>query len=239
MYLYPFILLVFAVIVAIIATKSQMLRNEVFSVDNYLQLASANNITKPKPSYSLARTQLAFWTVIIVSSYIYSLMFNSSSTSIVVPLLPAFNLTLLGIAAGTTMVAKVIDNSQQDNTGATIPQQDWPSKGFFTDIISDANGVSIHRLQNVLWTIIVGGIYVAFVYVNYKLPDSTTISTNLLALMGISASTYLGLKTTENNAASAPAAVVVQPLAPVIVVPQAQPNAPAPAPADAANPAQA
>jgi hypothetical protein len=118
------------------------------------------------------------------------------------------NLILLGIAGGTTAVAKVIDSSQQNNQGPSIPQQDYPSKGFFMDLISDEKGVSIHRLQNVLWTIIVGVIYISSVYDRKILPDQTIINNQLLGLMGISAGTYLGLKTSENkNAPVSPANV--------------------------------
>ena len=202
MYLYLIILLILTILVVILASKSQMLRNQVFNQSNYANIAAANNIEKPKPAFSLSRTQLAFWTVIISSTFIYVVINLSSGTSIVIPELPSVNLVLLGIAAGTTIVAKVIDNSQKDNAGDTISQQDWPSKGFLTDIISDENGISIHRLQNVIWTAIVGIIYIYYVIINSKIPDGTIITNDLLGLMGISAGTYLGLKTTENSGIS-------------------------------------
>ncbi|WP_158995794.1 hypothetical protein [Mucilaginibacter sp. L196] len=184
-----------------------MLRNQVFNQNNYANIAAANNIGNPKPAFSLSRTQLAFWTVIISSTFIYVVINFSSGTSIVIPNLPPVNLVLLGIAAGTSIVAKVIDNSQKDNAGNSISQQDLPSKGFLTDIISDENGISIHRLQNVIWTAIVGVIYIYYVIINSKIPDGTIINNDLLGLMGISAGTYLGLKTTENSGGSGSAII--------------------------------
>jgi hypothetical protein len=184
-----------------------MLRTEIFNITNFQQLTLTKGIRHPRPAFSLGRTQLAFWTVIIISSFIYTVYVHSTS-GISVPPIDPVNLILLGIAAGTTAVAKVIDSSQQNNQGASIPQQDYPSKGFFMDLISDEKGVSIHRLQNVLWTIIVGFIYISSVYDKKMLPDQSVINNQLLGLMGISASAYLGLKTSENkNAPVSPANV--------------------------------
>jgi len=83
------------------------------------------------------------------------------------------NLGLLGIAIGTTTVAKVIDTSQSNQPAAatTGAQQNQPSRGFFIDILSDETGVSMHRLQNVLWTAVIGYIYISRVYANCVLPD--------------------------------------------------------------------
>ena len=218
MYLYLIILLTQTIVVVVIATKSQMLRNQVFNQNNYAIIAAANNSKNPKPAFSLSRTQLAFWTVIISSTFIYVVINFSSGTSIVIPDLPPVNLVLLGIAAGTSVVAKVIDNTQKDSAGNSISQQDLPSKGFLTDIISDENGISIHRLQNVIWTAIVGVIYIYYVIINSKIPDGAIINNDLLGLMGISAGTYLGLKTTENSGGSGSA--IIHPAATTIIIPQ-------------------
>jgi hypothetical protein len=184
-----------------------MLRNGIFNIANFQQLAISNGIKNPRPAFSLARTQLAFWTVIIVSSFIYVVIVQSTG-GIAVPHIDPVNLVLLGIAGGTTAVAKVIDNSQQDDQGNGIPQQDYPSNGFFTDIISDEKGVSIHRLQNVIWTLVVGVIYIVAVFDNNKaLPGQAIITPELLGLMGISAGAYLSLKTMENNNAPATSGV--------------------------------
>jgi hypothetical protein len=224
MYLYLIILLIVTIIVAVLANKSQMLRNQVINQDNYGNIAVSNNIKNPKPAFSLGRAQLAFWTVIISSAFIYVVINSSSGTSILIPPIPPVNLVLLGIAAGTTVVAKIIDNSQKDNADNTISQQDLPSKGFLTDIISDENGISIHRLQNVIWIAIVGVIYIYYVMVNSKIPDGTIINNDLLGLMGISAGTYLGLKTTENNGPSNnTGSAIIQPVSTVVIASQSVP----------------
>jgi len=197
--MYLSILVILGGLVIWISKESSMLRNELFNERNFCKLAASLKLKKPRPSFSLGRSQLAFWTVIIVSSFIYLFLKCSSFHHFDVPVLNATNLSLLGIAVGTTLVSKTIDNSQKDTQGEAIPQQDFPSKGFFIDIISDERGVSIHRLQNVIWTVVVGAIYIGFVAGHEQLPDDKVINTQLLSLMGISTGAYLGLKLNENK----------------------------------------
>lgn len=68
------------------------------------------------------------------------------------------------------------------------------SESFFKDIVSDANGVSFHRFQMVAWTIVLALVFVNEVYLKLAMPN---FDATLLGLMGLSAGTYLGLKTTE------------------------------------------
>jgi hypothetical protein len=62
------------------------------------------------------------------------------------------------------------------------------------DILSDANGVSFHRFQVAAWTLVLGIIFVIQVYKVLAMPN---FDGSLLALLGISAGTYLGLKIPE------------------------------------------
>ena len=180
-----------------------MLRNTVFDLSTIARLAKKHG-RKKRPAFSLAKTQLAFWSVVIIGSYFYVAFFTPGLNGIRFNIeIGAVNLTLLGIAAGTTVVGKAIDSNQQSNTN-TDPndkQQNHPGTGFFfVDIISDETGVSIHRLQNVIWTLVVGVVYIAFVSSNCVLPDDKVITNTLLGLMGISSAAYLGVKTKENTA---------------------------------------
>ncbi len=67
---------------------------------------------------------------------------------------------------------------------------------FLTDVLSDENGVSFHRLQIFVWTIVLGIVFVAKVAVTLTMPD---FDNQLLALMGISGGTYLGFKLPEKQ----------------------------------------
>lgn len=207
---YFIILAVLTIIVVWISLKSDMLRNAVFDPTVINSMAAQTG--KPvRPAFSLARTQLAFWSVIVIGSYIYVAFFTPGADGVKFAVeLSGVNLILLGISVGTTVVSKAIDSNQQTNSSpagtAAVPtpsadvQQNQPASGFFfIDIISDETGVSIHRLQNVIWTIIVGVIYISYVSLKCALPDKAVITDTLLGLMGISSAAYLGVKTKENT----------------------------------------
>ncbi len=70
------------------------------------------------------------------------------------------------------------------------------SKGFWRDICDDGNGISFHRLQVVLWTMVLGAIFVRSVAQTMSMPE---FSETLLTLMGISNGTYLGFKIPEKQ----------------------------------------
>ena len=68
------------------------------------------------------------------------------------------------------------------------------TQGFRLDILSDADGISFHRLQIAVWTVVLGIIFYASVYNVLSMP---TLSDALLGLMGISGGTYIGFKIPE------------------------------------------
>lgn len=71
------------------------------------------------------------------------------------------------------------------------------SVGWLTDILTDDNGaVALHRLQVILWTFVLGVVFVASVFHVLSMPE---FNTTLLALMGISSGTYLGFKFPANS----------------------------------------
>ena len=75
------------------------------------------------------------------------------------------------------------------------------SSGFLLDILSDADGVSVHRFQLFAWTIILGVVFVSGVLHEVAMP---VFSATLLGLMGLSAGTYLGLKIPESTVPKQP-----------------------------------
>jgi hypothetical protein len=68
-------------------------------------------------------------------------------------------------------------------------------------MLSDEQGISLHRLQLFVWTLVLGVIFVADVYNRLSMPQ---FSSTLLGLMGISSGTYLGFKAPENRGAPPP-----------------------------------
>jgi hypothetical protein len=151
-------------------------------------------VDKVDHPYSLSRVQLAVWTVVISCSYVFLALYKHQVIG-----LNATALELMGISIGTAGLANVIDQSQSNTATTPAPQprhQNRPSEGFMKDILSDQDGVSIHRFQQVVWTAIAVVMYLYGVHSQDTLP---TLSNTLIALAGISSAAYLGLKINENN----------------------------------------
>lgn len=139
-----------------------------------------------KSQFSLAQTQLGFWTIIIAMSAIYIWTITGC-----LPQLTNETLVLMGISVATIAGGKMVTYSQRLNI-----QTAGPSKGFIIDILSDNENTNIHRFQMVLWTFILGVYFLIKVVSELKFP---MIDTNYLLLTGISSGTYLLLKTSENS----------------------------------------
>jgi len=195
-------------------------------------------------TYSLGRTQMAFWFFVIATSYFLIWMITSNPES-----LTPESLALLGISTATALGAAFVGSSRsnvaqtkqkdlelerdtlkkrleqlveekktsppekltelnkeeaeksarlaQIEKELVVPEaQREPkgSEGFLNDILSDDEGISLHRFQMAVWTIVLGVIFVASVYNNLAMPK---FSGTLLALMGISGGTYIGFKFPE------------------------------------------
>lgn len=67
-----------------------------------------------------------------------------------------------------------------------------PSRGFWRDLVADdRGGVTLDRVQILVWTIVLGLMFVSSVVLELTMPE---FSGTLLALMGISSGTYIGFK---------------------------------------------
>jgi len=153
--------------------------------------------------YSIARFQFLFWLLIIFWGVVH---IWSVTDTLVTP--TSTVLILIGISGGTMYIGRLIDVSspaQPANTPA--PPAPGPgelvkafydkgqfSKSFIQDILSDGYGVSLHRLQLFIFTVFLGFYFIWFVIYGLELPE---FSNTFLGLMGISSTTYAGLKTIE------------------------------------------
>jgi len=71
------------------------------------------------------------------------------------------------------------------------------SKNFLNDILTDGDdGLSFHRFQMFVWTLVLAVIFIYGVWYRLAMPD---FSATLLALLGISSGTYLGFKIPEKQ----------------------------------------
>jgi len=145
--------------------------------------------------YSWARVQLAWWSVIILSSVI-AIMWEKGNA----PDLQTSTIILLGISGATICTARVID--AQAETKQVIGNEKPGGSNLLLDILSDGTGPSIHRFQTLVFNIAFGCWYIQQVHANFSknINDIIPIITdNNLILLGLSSATYAALKTTEKK----------------------------------------
>ncbi len=162
----------------------------------FIILAATSNLIRiadDNSPFSLALTQLAFWSIVIASSFIYIWIVTDA-----LPPITGSTLVLLSVSALTTAGAKLVDIRAGSNN------QLARSISFLEDILQDEIGYSVHRAQMFMWTVIMVIIFVTNVIRFQQIPQ---LDESLLALMGISSGTYVGLKTMENKK-DAPAATL-------------------------------
>lgn len=146
---------------------------------------------KHKP-YSLARFQMAFWFVLIVTSFLFIWLVTNAADTIT-----ATALALIGIGAGTFLGAMAIDSGKTELAKLTAAAQPKESQGFLNDILTDeSNGISFHRFQMFVWTLVLGVLFLYSVWNRLSMPE---FSAMLLGLLGISDGTYLGFKIPEKQ----------------------------------------
>ena len=139
----------------------------IFCDKKYNMLRDVSTAT-PRP-YSWSRVQLAWWIVIILASFITVICCYPGHP------IPTFNssiLILLGITTGTTAAARLIDVADKQNPNLQNTLQDGKQEGFFLDILSDCNGVSMHRLQTVIFNFVFGLWFIAYILEHYNAPWS-------------------------------------------------------------------
>jgi hypothetical protein len=170
------LLVAVAIALVIYARRSDMLRDG----------PPVDGVRQP---YSLARAQMAWWFFLLVVGYVFIWLVTGEADSIAPSLLG-----LVGISAATALAAVAI----------TSPSSRGPrtSEGFMRDLISADRGVvALDRLQVVVWTLVLGGIFLTSVLWDLTMPE---FSATMLALMGISSGTYIGFKLPLKNEERAP-----------------------------------
>jgi len=147
--------------------------------------------------FSLSLFQMAFWFFLVIAGYVFVWLITDELNTIT-----ASVLALIGIGAATAMGAALIDTSK------AAPESSDVSQGFLKDVLSDRQGISLHRFQMFVWTLVLGIIFIVSVYRSLEMPE---FSATLLGLMGISSGTYLGFKVPEKTPSDAPAGTTQNP----------------------------
>jgi hypothetical protein len=180
----------------------------------------ANNAPLRRP-FSLAQSQMAWWFALVIAAFIFLYLLTGDFNT-----LTAQALTLVGIGTGTALGAVMVEKTKTDpvqqefsgvlariaqlEAAGTAPAVLNPvyakrneladklaSKNFLIDTLTDVDGVSLHRFQILAWTLVIGIVFCIEVYRNLALP---TFDETVLAILGISAGTYLGFKIPEQPA---------------------------------------
>lgn len=184
----------------VLARYSNILRDEVNDCEEFdanaklIQQAQRSKLVDKRNPFSLTKVQFGVWTVIISSSYIYLSLCKGDCAE---GPINKTALVLMGIFAGTAVASTIQDKKEIDENRPR--HQNSPSRGFFIDMLSDDTGISLHRFQNLVWTMIAMTVYlfkVTKITTGCALPE---LSDTLLALTGISSATYLVLRSKEND----------------------------------------
>jgi hypothetical protein len=149
------------------------------------------DIAPTERAYSLSRTQIAVWTLLVVYAYLFIWFITGEYNTEI----PRTILAILGISAGTYATAAGIDKGKEQGAGGqgtTVAK----TEGIFPDLLSTDAGASLHRVQFGLWSIVFMIVFIVTVYDTLAMPQ---FGASLLGLMGISSATYAGMKLPEKK----------------------------------------
>ena len=195
---------------------------------------------KGKRAFSLSQSQMMWWFWIVIASSVYmALRYSEIGGGLNQQALILLTIGA-GTAAGSAIIDQSRPNKggavaqYNDAMKALLDPASPPatqaiadalyakllaanealkSDGFLADVVSDANGVSIHRFQALAWNAVLGITYL----VNVFFPDTgqqvaatpwfftlPVLTSYQLGLLGISNGAYLGLKIPEAVPGAAP-----------------------------------
>jgi hypothetical protein len=139
-------------------------------------------------TYSLARLQMAWWFGIVLSCYVFLWVILGD-----LPILSNSALWLMGMSGAAGAVAAGVDQQKQNTVQV--------SQGWISDLLTNANGVALHRFQMLAWTVVLGVIFIQQCLANLGMPE---FDASTLALVGVSTGAYLGCKIPENQQDASP-----------------------------------
>lgn len=163
-------------------------------------LRDSSELANNKP-YSFARVQMWWWTIIVLGSFlgVYAVTGNYWTIN-------ATCLVLLGISSVTTAGGRMIDNSNINHANVTRHQDRDPSQGLIKDILSDENGLSIHRFQAMIFNLAYGLSFLVEVFSKIHAKDGAfpVYTDAVLGLLGLSSGTYVYMKMQESQTTTPP-----------------------------------
>lgn len=130
-------------------------------------------------AYSLSKILIGFWFFVILFSILFLLASTSSMPHITISAI-----ILLVISVITSLITKAIIFFKFDKTNTETTS----ANNILKDIISDARGISLYRLQLVLFIVLTGSYFIITVVSEMVFP---AFGTYFLILYGISHGIYL------------------------------------------------
>jgi hypothetical protein len=103
-----------------------------------------------------------------------------------------------------------MEDAAQEIARAEAVLNGSPTRGILVDLVSDGQGVSLHRFQMAVWTVILIGIYLTQVVTTWAMPE---FNGELLALMGFSGGAFVGFKMVERQPVQSSAGTGAEPSA--------------------------
>jgi len=151
------------------------------------------NIAPRERAYSLSRSQIAVWTLLVVYAYLFIWLITGEYNTEI----PRTILAILGISTGTYATAAAIDKEKEKEPaaggkGTTVAK----TEGVARDLVTGAAGADLHRVQFGLWSIVLMIVFIVTVYDTLAMPQ---FDNSLLGLMGISSAAYAGMKIPEKK----------------------------------------
>jgi hypothetical protein len=137
----------------------------------------------PVGTFSLGRTQMALWLVLTIAGFIFIWLTLGQFLNVITGSV----LVLLGINGATGLAAIQLNNPAQATS---------TTRSFFADILNDGDGPKLQRIQVLAWTVILAIIFIWNAVANFVF---VAFDTNLLLLMGIANTMYLGFKPMEKS----------------------------------------
>jgi hypothetical protein len=141
----------------------------------------------PAGTFSLGRSQVALWLGLSISGYIFLWLTFGFYLNVITAAIPI----LLGINGVTGITAYALDQQTDPTRPPPAPAE---SRSFLRDLSCDAEGPKLQRIQVLLWTSVLAVIFIWNVVWNFVFVD---FDSNMLLLMGIANSMYVGFKTQE------------------------------------------
>ncbi len=156
-------------------------------------------------AYSLARTQMLLWTIVVAMSMVWIWFVTNNYEVISLNVLALMGVSTVTFLTGTTLDANKKAQAEEAESKAAPGVHDDETKqalttprthGFWMDLLSDRNGPTVARVQMAIFTAILMIMFIVETATALVMPE---FSPYLIGLMGLSSATYVSFKFPEKK----------------------------------------